>query len=144
MLFDFCKYKVKRSPVFRSGVLYRPEVLVRVISPTVDVFVRGLVDTGADSTLFPRSIAESLGISLDDVATSPATGFTGDQLQVAYGRLELEVAQRDEQHRWSAVVGFVDYPRPEFEQTLLGRVGFLDEFTAVFDTRRHLLELTAK
>jgi hypothetical protein len=31
MLFPFRKYKIKRSPAFRSGVLYRPEVLVRII-----------------------------------------------------------------------------------------------------------------
>jgi hypothetical protein len=81
---------------------------------------------------------------MDDAATSRAAGFTGDQTEIAYATVALEVMQRQERHRWSAVVGFVDYQRPELEQTLLGRVGFLDEFTASFDTRRHQLELTAK
>jgi predicted aspartyl protease len=141
MLFLYRKYRIRPTPVFPGGVLYRPEVLVRIIGPSGDVFLRGLVDTGADSTILPRSIATSLGVAFCDGDTSRAAGFTGDQLDVVYAEVEFEVIQRGEQHRWRTLVGFVDYPRPELEQTLLGRVGFLDQFMATFDPDHNQVEL---
>jgi hypothetical protein len=45
MLFAYRKYRIKRTPVFPGGILYRPEVLVHVIGPAGDVFLRGLVDS---------------------------------------------------------------------------------------------------
>lgn len=141
MLFPYRTYHITKTPVFPEGVLYRPEVVVHVTGPTGDVFIRGLVDTGADNTIFPRSIAEAIGLTLADAHTSPAAGFTGDQVDIAYANVQLEVMQREERHLWRAVVGFVDYPQPELEQTLLGRVGFLDQFKAVFDAAHSELEL---
>jgi predicted aspartyl protease len=142
MLFPYREYRINPTVVFPDGVLYRPEVRVHVIGPTDDVFLRGLVDTGADSTIFPRSIADAIGVELDDSRTSRASGFTGDQVAVTYAEVELEVMQRDEHRRWRTLVGFVDYARPEWEQTLLGRSGFLDQFRATLDAKGKQLELT--
>jgi hypothetical protein len=141
MIFPYRRYPISPTPAFPGGVLYRPEVLIHVFGPADDVFLRGLVDTGADSTIFPRSLAEVLGVDLDYSQTFIAAGFTGDEVAVAYAEIELEVKQGKEGRRWRTIVGFVDYPEPESEQTLLGRVGFLDQFRSTFDPVHNELTL---
>lgn len=140
MLFPYRQYQVTPSPAFPDGVLYRPEVRVRITGPAGDVFLRGVVDTGADTTIFPRQVADEIGLAIED-ETWQIAGFTGDRTSVVYAEVELTVIQHEEQHHWRGIVGFVEYARPDLQEPLLGRVGFLDQFYAGFDPKRRQLEM---
>ena len=143
MKFPYQRYEVEPSPAFSSGVVHRPEVPLRVIGPTGDAIFLALVDSGADGTILPKSIGEAIGVALDEQQSVPAAGFGGGQAAVLAGRVEVEVQQGGEHHRWAATVGFVDFASPEDEHTILGHAGFLDYFVATFDGERHELELVA-
>ena len=58
MIFDYCEYVVPDDDDF--GLLLRPEIPVELIGPKGTVVRRGLVDTGSDNTIFPKSVADFL------------------------------------------------------------------------------------
>jgi len=143
MKFPYQRYEVEPSPAFSSGVVHRPEVPIRLIGPTGDALFLAIVDTGADGTILPKSIGDAIGVRLDEQESVLAAGFGGGHADVLPGRVELEVQQGGDRHRWAATVGFVDFSSPEDEHTILGHAGFLDYFFAAFDGERHELELVA-
>ncbi len=143
MKFPYQRYEVEPSPAFSNGVVHRPEVPLRVIGPTGVAIFLALVDSGADGTILPKSIGEAIGVALDEHQSAPAAGFGGGRATVLPGRVELEVQQGSEQHRWAATVGFGDFASPEDEHMILGHAGFLDYFVATFHGERHELELVA-
>jgi hypothetical protein len=100
-----------------------------------------LVDTGADETLLPLSLAELLGVELDREATSLATGISGDKLTIHYGDVELQIGAGNDEIKWRATVGFVDFGGPDQEVIILGHGGCLDFFTAIFNGELAELEL---
>lgn len=122
-------------------LILRPIVTIRVIGPTAEARWDALVDTGADETLFPLSLAEVLGVELDHELTSEAAGISGDRLKIYYGAVELKIESGQDVIAWRTVVGFVDFGSSRDEVIILGHGGCLDFFTAVFDGERAELEL---
>lgn len=133
-------------PTFPDGILYRPEIPVFIYSPSDAVTIHGLVDTGADETILPMSIAEDLAIPINDDVTSTASGFLGNPVDVLYGDVQFGV-QIDEQGQlstWTATVGFCEFPSPEREVVILGRSGFLDTMAATFVGEDHTLHILGR
>ena len=142
MRFAYQSYEVEPSPAFGGGVLYRPEIPLRVIGQAGDANFFALVDTGADGTLIPRSLGERIGVAINDRQATPVRGFSGyEQVPVAPGRVTLELRQGKTVYRWAATVGFVDFATDEAEQAILGHAGCLDYFVVTFDGGRHELEI---
>lgn len=98
------------------------------------------MDTGADETLLPLSLAELLAVELEDT-TSQAKGISGDQLMVHHGDVEFEIAGEGQTVRWRSTVGFVAFTSSDDEVIVLGHSGWLDYFTATFDGENAELEL---
>jgi hypothetical protein len=116
-------------------VAYRPYVPIRVIDPRGSTRLDGLLDTGADETILPRSIAGPLGIGLDDGARGRFRGVGGQVVTVVYGSVELELATQSRRLRWPVTVAFLDGAHG----AILGHAGFLEYFTASFNgERRHV------
>lgn len=122
-------------------LILRPIITLRVVGPQADARWDALVDSGADETLFPLSLAEALGVELDQQISSEAAGISGDRLKIYYGDVELRIESDQEIIAWKTTVGFVDFGSAKDEVIILGHGGCLDFFTAIFDGQHAELEL---
>lgn len=102
-----------------------------------------MVDTGADETLFPISIARALGVELDQQLTSEAAGISGARLTIHYGDVELRIENAGETIAWKTTEGFVDFGSTNDEVIILGHGGCLDYFTTTFDGEQAELAIEA-
>ena len=86
MKFPYQRYTVTPSPSVPDGILYRPEVPLRVIGSIGDASFLALVDSGADETLLPCSMGEAIGVRIDDSTQSQVAGIGGQLVDVWYGQ----------------------------------------------------------
>lgn len=137
-------YSVCIAPSVDTGdeiVVLRPEIPVRIHGPAGVVSVLALVDSGADNSIFPASVAVDLGIT-----TTPGKGpgpmaFGGQQIALSFADVVLELNQEVSSVRWRARVYFAEFPDETEKSIILGHEGFLDYFTATFFGRDCILEL---
>jgi hypothetical protein len=123
-------------------VVLRPEIPVRVIGPRATAQFRALVDTGADNTILPWSLAENCGVELVEGKGPQMEVFGGQKIETLFGDVRFELKDASETIRWRTRVQFFAFPSPEEESLVLGHAGFLDFFTAVFDGQLGELSLT--
>src|SRR5262245_9597660 len=77
MKFAYRQYRVKPSPTAPIGILYRPEIPLRVIGADGAMSTSVMLDSGSDDTLFPLSLAHLVGASFDKSQTWTLEGFGG-------------------------------------------------------------------
>jgi hypothetical protein len=123
-------------------VICRPEIPVLVGGPKGAAVQIGLVDTGSDNTILPKSIADELGIVLQSAASPPASVFGGHEVRLAYGDVTFTLKSGTESLSWKTRAYFFDFPAAADETVVLGHSGFLDFFTAEFDGKLGTLVLT--
>src|SRR5262245_7903286 len=108
----------------------RPVIFVAVIGPTGTAVEKGLLDVGADDTVFPDLVATDIGI---DLLQAPAGGAVGvgpmTPAVLRYAEVILRISDGQEHREWPARVGFTSAP---LHRPLLGYAGFLQFFTAIF------------
>ncbi len=110
---------------------YRPVLFVQVSGSQSHLAFDGLLDTGADETVFQERVAQSLGIDLTgaeerqiDLIGRPAP------IRVRYAAVTLQITDGlRETYAWSAVVGFA---ATRLRYNLLGHGGFLEHFDIEF------------
>ena len=128
-----------RFPTTVREAIHRPIVMLHVASSSGRfVNVDALVDTGADVSLFPNSMASKLGIELP---TSP--GLTigspiGSTTAYRLAEVQLEIRRPPDVLRWRTSIGFVDRPLP---YAILGTRGFFEFFRLSYDASQHLFDL---
>lgn len=122
-------------------IFRRPEIVVSVAGPLGSASSVGLVDTGADFTIFPKRIADYLGIPLSESKLTSAAAFGGQQLSLHEGEVTLVLSDSEERIEWRTAVCFFDFPSSEGEAIILGHSSFLDYFIATFDGEASELEL---
>jgi hypothetical protein len=137
MNFQYTKHMVEPSPTISEGVVYRPEVVLRVAGKNSDLYLAALVDTGADETILPLSVAAEIGVDLDTDRMSLAGGVSGQHIELVPGKVELELLGTPDRYRWSSVISFARFDSPDDECAILGHAGALQYFTATFDGKRH-------
>jgi hypothetical protein len=142
MKWAYRRYEVDESPICPTGVVYRPLANLRVSGQAGEALIRVLIDTGADHTLLPLSLAEVVGAELFHGDRDAARGVSGAEISVIPGRVQLELISDDGSYQWTAVIGFADFVSPEEECSLLGHAGCLEFFTATFDGIARIFELT--
>jgi len=108
-----------------ATVRYRPIVSTRIFGPLGSRLYDGCVDCASDDTIFPRSLAHTLGIDLTGAAQGIAQPIGGLAVPYAYAAVKLRLTDGIETCEWLATVGFVDLP---LRWALLGHAGFLDFF----------------
>jgi hypothetical protein len=137
-------YSAVLSPAPDTGeevVILRPEVPLRIHGPNGFATYLALVDTGADNTILPISIARELGITPHPAKGPSAVAFGGQAIDLSYADVELELTQDAETLRWQARVQFFGFADAQPETLVVGHQGFLDYFTAVFDGEQAVLDL---
>jgi len=107
----------------------RPVVLVSVVGPTGLSVESGVLDPGADDTVFPESVATVVGIDLTNAPTGTAAGVGQVPAMLRYGEVVLRLTDGREYREWPARVAFTASP---LHRSLLGFAGFLQFFTAAF------------
>jgi hypothetical protein len=110
---------------------YRPVMAVRLAGPRGDRVYDGLLDTGADWTVFRERTAARVGIDLTGAeerdfelvgrSTSIRCRYTRVRLQITDGLRET--------YEWTAVIGFT---ASLLYYNLLGHGGFLEFFDVEF------------
>ncbi|MEX2317020.1 MAG: hypothetical protein WD669_07705 [Pirellulales bacterium] len=132
---------VSSAPGGSLIVFRRPEVLLTVVRASRSGNYLTLVDTGSDSTILPKSLAEYLQIELHEENAFPARAFGGAKVQLLSGDVTFRLAHHGREFVWNTTVGFFDFPDDDDEVVILGHAGFLDYFTATFDGKQGLLTL---
>ncbi len=120
----------KPSPAL-GGVHVRhiPLLLVGVTGHLGPVARHLRLDSGADDTILPLSMATALGLDLTCAPTAEAESASGNVVRYPCTRVTLRISDGVEFCSWDAVVGFVSTPR---RTGLAGLAGFLNYFDAEF------------
>jgi len=115
---------------------YRPILAVRLTGPGGGALFDGMMDTGADNTVFPDTVAPRLGLDLSR-AERRNLGLVGrGSIACDYAPVELRITDGiSETYQWTAVVGFV--ASALLARPLLGYAGFLQFFDAEFRGADH-------
>jgi hypothetical protein len=141
MRFPYREYLATIPGTHDYRLIVRPVITIRIVGPRSDARWDALVDTGADETLFPFSLAALLGVEFDPHQTGIAAGISGDQLAIRYGDVEFRIETGAEIVHWKTTVGFVDFGSSSEEMIILGHAGCLEYFTATFVGESAELEL---
>lgn len=106
-----------------------PIVPIVVNGPARSLPLQGLIDSGADSSLFPEAIMDTIGISADDCTRITCASSTGEGSQLVYPPgIEIEIP--DLGHRMWVVANFSQLPGG---LALLGRLDFFRAFRVMID-----------
>ena len=129
-----------RQPVPALGgaqVRYRPILSVRLFGPSGSRLFDGCLDCASDDTVFPQTLAQTLGIDLTGAPKGESRPVDGVAISYLYARIRLRISDGWEQCEWEAMVGFANL---QLRWALLGHAGFLDHFdTALFGVRREAI-----
>jgi hypothetical protein len=144
MKWPYRRYAVEPSRLCPSGTVSRPEAKLRVRGSRGETYLRVLLDTGADHTVLPFTIAAEIGAELFEGELDAARGVSGHEIDITPGPVELELLGGDESYRWTAVVGFAQFASPADECSILGHSDGLEFFQATFDGPSQVVELTPR
>src|SRR5262245_13693019 len=120
MKWAYRRYTVDRSRICPSGIVFRPEAKIRIGGRRGDTYLRGILDTGADHTVLPYSVAEDIDAELFEDDADTARGVGGHEIAVIPGKVELELLDGTEAYRWTAIVGFAKFESAIDECSVLG------------------------
>ena len=130
-----------RSP-FTPLDVYKPVVPVRIAGPSGFLSIWALVDTGSDFTIFLQSVAQVLGIHVNQTKPTPIHAVGGTVLHTYPGTADLTLNdQKSTRYNWTTPVAFIPYQNPSQASSLLGHAGCLNFFRATFDDEKHQLAI---
>ena len=117
------------SPAAPDEPVYRPKIPMRLAGPHGDQSLTlALVDTGADETVVPFTLAKPLRVKLGSKVDA-LYGASGRPFQVRYGIVELSIGDGANVYSWQAKVAFQQGRR----FSVLGYAGCLDRLGVRFD-----------
>lgn len=128
-----------RFPTLVRNGQERPIVAVTVSVPGQHpVLFDALVDTGADISLFPQSVADRLGLDLSQQPDVIVFAAIGGQCQYRLHEVELELRRSPDTFRWKGSVGFVGR---EMSYAILGTRGFFQFFDLNYSNSRQTIDI---
>ena len=119
-----------------GGTFKRPYVEVMVSHDDREEPYLVLVDSGADTNLFSASLAEDLGLILEDGRPVSVQGATGETATVYEHAITVSVAGQS----FETTAAFTDLPHLALAG-LVGQQGFFEHFLVTFDAKNGEFEL---
>lgn len=138
MIFPYQAVMVDSPVTGVASELTRPEVLVGIEGKELRLVI-GLLDSGADYSILPKTVADAAGIELRPVQGSALVGVSGNPLHATYGTVRFILEDDDSTFEWTATALFHDVPSED--GGVLGRAGFLEYFTVTFDGENNMATL---
>ena len=132
----FQYFKIPSADPSRKWIS-RPLIPIRVIGPKGIWEGYGLIDSGADRSLFNTEIAEEIGLRLTNSQTENFFGIEGDRLKANLHEIRLQILGVDKEVE--ILAGFVDSPGVG---AILGQDGFFDAFRIKFEKDHGIVEIT--
>lgn len=129
------RYLQGRSPTqlpsLGGGFLrWLPVTAVRVSGPSHDWLRDGILDTGAEATVFDQWVAAMAGIDLTQAQERQVRLIGRRPVACRFIAVSLRISDGiSEAYEWTATVGFAAIP---LRWALLGHAGFLQFFDAEF------------
>jgi hypothetical protein len=141
MKFPYSAFLSEAPDTGEEIIIFRPEVPLRLRGASGQAVFMALVDTGADNTIFPMSIARDLGIETQKAKGRGAVAFGGQEIPLSFADIDLQISDDKSALRWIGRVYFSDFGGDREETLIVGHEGFLDFFTASFDGEQTTLTL---
>jgi hypothetical protein len=121
------------SPIPGLGgtqIVPRPLLAVLITGLTGSRLRDGVLDTGADETVFDPSVAPLIGVDLNRAFVREVNLVGRGRIRCRYAPVRLRITNgATETYEWDAVVAFAPFP---VLRSLLGFAGFLRFFNAHF------------
>ena len=141
MKFWYTPVVIRSADTGEPATQLRPMVPLVVLGEVDAVLCSALVDTGADNSFLPRSIAEALGLLLTSCRGPAPVAFGGGIVETYYTDLVLQLGDGTDEVAWPARMLVFDVDSPSDEIIILGHTGFLEHFRATFDGQAGTLDL---
>ena len=141
MKFWYTPVLIRSADTGEAATLLRPMVPLVVHGDDDAVLCSALVDTGADNSFLPRSIAVSLGLELFPCLGPAPIAFGGGTVEAFYTDLVLQLGDGTDEVAWPARMLVFDVDSPGDEIIILGHTGFLEHVRAIFNGQAGTLEL---
>jgi len=128
MNFAYRRYLVELFDGASLSEVYRPVVPLLVHGPRSSLLLRPLLDSGADFTLLPLAVAQTIGVEVDTDRAGTVGGIESGSLVTYPGEVGLELSDGTQSYRWRTTVRFA-----AGNNLLLGHLGSLEFFTVTLD-----------
>ncbi len=118
-----------------NKLTFRPVITVALQYQNTKQKFSALVDSGADACLFPKDVAEVLGIDVKSGQRTFFTGIGGGEIPFYFHEIEIFIGE----YQIRAKVGF---STSTIGTTgLMGQQGFFDSFIISFDYKNKFIEI---
>ena len=115
MNWSYSEFEVDCSRVCPTGVVYRPVASVRIVASRDQVYLRALVDTGADHSIVPFSVAERIGAELFEDEQNSVEGISGQAITIIPGRVRIVLFDESKSIERNTIIGFAKFASPDDE-----------------------------
>ena len=123
-------FPYKKEPSNLFGYIYRPVVEIYLKTKENQWFkVSAYADSGADITIFPKSISEILNLKLHEGQESTVKGVGGEEIKIFIHKITVRINQEELEIR----AGFAEREDIPY---LLGRTDILTHFNLLFKKDR--------
>lgn len=135
MKFPYQREPARPSTAFpERAVQLRPRIPIRIRYGVQFYDVLALIDSGADTCVFPAELARALSIELNSDRMDTLRGIGGGSLRCWFRAVQVEVGG----HPMTIDAAFADDANTV---PLLGQHSFFDQFTVIFKKRKSTVEL---
>ncbi len=134
MKFSYRKVPSSNNP--NDPWIPRPIIRIELFYGNKRQKVDALLDSGADASLFHSSIAELLGIKLEDGLAKEFFGISEKSIKVYFHKIQMQIPGLDKP--FDALVGFT---KSNGVSALLGQADFFEKYKITFERKKETIEI---